>query len=41
MGRLNQKVAETANFLTLLVSRDTRWFFYRLARRGAGHAMEF
>ena len=28
MGRLKQVVAETADYLIVLVSRDTRWHFY-------------
>ena len=30
--RLNRRMAETAHSSTLLVSRDTRWVIYRLAR---------
>ena len=31
MGCLNQEVAETDDFLTILVSRDTRWVSYATA----------
>ena len=34
MGRLKQKIAETADYLIVLVSRDTRWhFLYSFLRR--------
>ena len=42
IGRLNQKVAEADDFLTVLVSRDTAWIIYRLRDdTNAGHAMFF
>ena len=33
MGRLKQKIAEAANLLNVLVSRDTRLHFYMETRR--------